>query len=194
MIFTKPLTEQHGTGLLLIAMGIILKMLPDSKPTNRPVALNSRPGIEISSSSHNQDERFELGNEEDEEKKPLVVNVFAKYPHILVDEKLMTPPDETDKPWKSGIVTFGAFMAFGCAPILAFIILIPFTNDDKVKFVGACVLSALALVLLGVLKAKIAGQNYAFSMGITLLNGAIAGGAAYGIGWTLRNVAGLEEQ
>ncbi|WCJ23133.1 UDP-galactose transporter 2 [Euphorbia peplus] len=28
MIFTKPLTEQHGTGLLLIAMGIILKLLP----------------------------------------------------------------------------------------------------------------------------------------------------------------------
>ncbi|KAF2313213.1 hypothetical protein GH714_009799 [Hevea brasiliensis] len=35
MIFTKPLTEQHGTGLLLIAMGIILKMLPDNKPPFR---------------------------------------------------------------------------------------------------------------------------------------------------------------
>ncbi|OAY59884.1 UDP-galactose/UDP-glucose transporter 2 [Manihot esculenta] len=30
MIFTKPLTDQHGTGLLLIAMGIILKMLLDN--------------------------------------------------------------------------------------------------------------------------------------------------------------------
>ncbi|KAK4797196.1 hypothetical protein SAY86_029522 [Trapa natans] len=28
MIFTKPLTEQHGTGLLLIGMGIVLKMVP----------------------------------------------------------------------------------------------------------------------------------------------------------------------
>ncbi|CAH1415578.1 unnamed protein product [Lactuca virosa] len=29
MIFTKPLTEQHGSGLLLIVMGVILKMLPN---------------------------------------------------------------------------------------------------------------------------------------------------------------------
>ncbi|RVW16291.1 UDP-galactose/UDP-glucose transporter 4 [Vitis vinifera] len=36
MIFTKPLTEQHGTGLLLIAMGIILKMLPDTQAPKRP--------------------------------------------------------------------------------------------------------------------------------------------------------------
>ncbi|KAF9685775.1 hypothetical protein SADUNF_Sadunf03G0089200 [Salix dunnii] len=36
MIFTKPLTEQHGIGLLLIAMGIILKMVPvDYKLTTR---------------------------------------------------------------------------------------------------------------------------------------------------------------
>lgn len=31
LIFTKPLTEQHGTGLLLIAMGILLKLLPENK-------------------------------------------------------------------------------------------------------------------------------------------------------------------
>eukprot|EP00249_Psilotum_nudum_P022175 c28404_g1_i2 orf=225-1292(-) len=29
IIFTKPLSEQHATGLLLISMGIILKMMPD---------------------------------------------------------------------------------------------------------------------------------------------------------------------
>lgn len=28
LIFTKPLTEQHGSGLVHIAMGITLKMLP----------------------------------------------------------------------------------------------------------------------------------------------------------------------
>lgn len=32
LLFTKPLTEQHGTGLLLIAMGIIIKLLPDYNP------------------------------------------------------------------------------------------------------------------------------------------------------------------
>jgi len=29
IIFTKPLSEQHCTGLLLITMGIVLKMFPD---------------------------------------------------------------------------------------------------------------------------------------------------------------------
>ncbi|KAL6494044.1 enolase-phosphatase E1 [Orobanche gracilis] len=72
MIFTKPLTEQHGSGLLLIAMGIVLKMLPDSKPTSksRPTASNSQPGIE--NLSRSEEIRFELGIEEDDERKPLV--------------------------------------------------------------------------------------------------------------------------
>lgn len=105
----------------------------------------------------------------------------------------MRVPDQADKPWKNGLVTFVAFIVFGSAPILAFIILIPFTNSDKMKFIGACVLSALALAFLGIAKAKVAGQNYVVSACTTLFNGALAGAAAYAIGWTLRNVAGLEE-
>lgn len=31
LIFTKPLTEQHATGLLLITMGIVIKLLPENK-------------------------------------------------------------------------------------------------------------------------------------------------------------------
>ncbi|KAF5464148.1 hypothetical protein F2P56_014250 [Juglans regia] len=41
MIFTKPLTEQHGTGLLLIAMGITMKLLPDNKPNKIRVSSSS---------------------------------------------------------------------------------------------------------------------------------------------------------
>lgn len=126
------------------------------------------------------------------------MSIFAKYPDTLVDEKMaaekgMLPPDGADKPWKNGLVTFASFLVFGCAPILSFIILIPFTDRVETKFIGACVLSAVALAVLGIAKAQIAGQNYVVSMGMTLCNGAIAGAAAYGIGWTLRNVAGLEE-
>ncbi|RWR87592.1 UDP-galactose/UDP-glucose transporter 4 [Cinnamomum micranthum f. kanehirae] len=42
LIFTKPLTEQHVTGLLLISMGIVIKLLPDNKPTNRPINRNTK--------------------------------------------------------------------------------------------------------------------------------------------------------
>lgn len=41
LIFTKPLTEQHGSGLILIAMGITLKMLPENKPAIPKRALNT---------------------------------------------------------------------------------------------------------------------------------------------------------
>lgn len=70
LIFTKPLTEQHGTGLLLIAMGIILKLLPDNKSPQRgesPV-----PASRASKSSSIEDGKSRLGIEEEEEKRPLV--------------------------------------------------------------------------------------------------------------------------
>ncbi|XP_022737930.1 UDP-galactose/UDP-glucose transporter 2-like isoform X1 [Durio zibethinus] len=68
MIFTKPLTEQHGSGLLLIAMGIILKMLPDSKPAPRiPI---SNVNVKYPETSSKEVDSVEL--EEDEERKPLV--------------------------------------------------------------------------------------------------------------------------
>ncbi|KAK6918435.1 UAA transporter [Dillenia turbinata] len=66
MIFTKPLTEQHGTGLLLIGMGITLKLLPDYK-TNKRVSSQS-------TKASGEDRRsIELGKrQKDEEQKPLV--------------------------------------------------------------------------------------------------------------------------
>ncbi|XP_071696507.1 UDP-galactose/UDP-glucose transporter 4-like isoform X2 [Rutidosis leptorrhynchoides] len=63
LIFTKPLTEQHGTGLILISMGIILKMIPENKPAPRMVQK-----MKDLSSSKDENRR----NEEEEEKRPLV--------------------------------------------------------------------------------------------------------------------------
>ncbi|XP_010529538.1 PREDICTED: UDP-galactose/UDP-glucose transporter 2 [Tarenaya hassleriana] len=61
MIFTKPMTEQHGTGLLLIAMGIILKMVPmESKAPAKSTAAREMAVA------------GEGGRKDDEEKRPLV--------------------------------------------------------------------------------------------------------------------------
>lgn len=125
------------------------------------------------------------------------MNTFAKYNDILVDERMvadrgMLPADQEVKPWKNGLVTFASFMIFGSAPLLSFIILIPFTDNESVKYVCACLVSALALALLGMAKARIAGQNIMFSMAITLFSGGVAAAAAYLVGWVLKHVAGLE--
>lgn len=72
MIFTKPLTEQHGTGLLLIAMGIILKMLPDNKLPGRN-AVASTVAKQRKASSKVDNSQLENGESvEEEEKNPLV--------------------------------------------------------------------------------------------------------------------------
>merc|ERR1711915_28851 len=127
----------------------------------------------------------------------MVVEIFAKYRDILVDQMMATqkgilPPDESGSAWKSGVVTFISFLLFGCTPLLSFIVLLPVTHSDFLKFCGACVLSAVALLLLGIAKAKISGQSYVLSALMALSNGGIAAAAAYSIGWLLRHVAGLE--
>ncbi|KAK8947622.1 UDP-galactose/UDP-glucose transporter 2 [Platanthera guangdongensis] len=51
LLFTKPMTEQHGTGLILIAMGIVLKLLPEYKekesipPQKRKQRVNEEVGL-----------------------------------------------------------------------------------------------------------------------------------------------------
>ncbi|KAL6126073.1 hypothetical protein ACLB2K_074124 [Fragaria x ananassa] len=74
LIFTKPLTEEHATGLLLIGMGITLKLLPENKPYQRvPNSSSGKP--KSSTPAHNEDENIQLDHqrvEEDEEKRPLV--------------------------------------------------------------------------------------------------------------------------
>ncbi|XP_073045160.1 uncharacterized protein [Primulina eburnea] len=173
-----------------------------STSTERDLAANERSLMEWDVENHRRLQQQELLHRYQElgmdaNDANTVVNIFGKYRDMLVGEKMATekgmlPPDQAEKPWKNGLVTFVAFLIFGSAPILSFIILIPFTDNHNIKFIGACILSAVALALLGIAKAKIAGQNYWVSAGITVFNGAIAGAAAYAIGWTLRNVAGLE--
>ncbi|CAL1375463.1 unnamed protein product [Linum trigynum] len=68
LIFTKPLTEQHGSGLLLIAMGIMLKMMPDPK---LPPKMITRKQLEFREQTNSGVGKGDE-QEDDEEKRPLV--------------------------------------------------------------------------------------------------------------------------
>ncbi|XP_047319175.1 uncharacterized protein LOC124922488 [Impatiens glandulifera] len=129
-----------------------------------------------------------------------VVNIFSKYKDIFIEEKMgamkwILPDDKARKPWKNGMVTFSAFIVFGSAPLLSFIVLLPFNQEksESMKFIGAAIMSAMALALLGASKAWIAGRGYVGSVFVTLLNGVVAASAAYTIGWLLHHVAGLND-
>ncbi|KAE9617759.1 hypothetical protein Lal_00042874 [Lupinus albus] len=66
LIFTKPLTGQHGSGLLLIAMGITLKMMPENKATSTKRVLTSSPNSTTEKYAADAELR------ENEERRPLV--------------------------------------------------------------------------------------------------------------------------
>ncbi|CAM6127523.1 unnamed protein product [Calypogeia fissa] len=127
-----------------------------------------------------------------------VVKIFAKYKDLLVEQKMtlqdgLLPPDEEEEAWKNGVVTFVSFLCFGCTPIFAYVILNPFTNNVHVKFASACLVTALALIVLGIAKARISGGKYLSSALTVLSNGGFAAAAAYAISWGLTNLLGIDE-
>ena len=71
LIFTKPLTEQHATGLLLIAMGITMKIFLDDRSNKK--ALNSSPIANIPKPSEDKELMAQSDYAgEHEERRPLV--------------------------------------------------------------------------------------------------------------------------
>jgi adenosine 3'-phospho 5'-phosphosulfate transporter B3 len=72
LIFTKPLTEQHGSGLILIAMGIALKLLPENKLHVRIPKLDSSAKTAKSYYKEEIINKPLKREEENEEKRPLV--------------------------------------------------------------------------------------------------------------------------
>lgn len=111
----------------------------------------------------------------------------------LTMQKGLMPPDPEDSPLKNGLVTFCSFLAFGCTPLMSYLVLNPFTDNKNYKFLGACVVTLLALTLLGVAKARVSGQKHLSSVVVVVFNGGIAAAAAYGISYLLNNVFGIEE-
>ena len=103
-------------------------------------------------------------------------------------EQGLVNPDPSESLWKNGFVTFISFIGFGCTPLLAYVVLNPFTENNRLKFGAACIVTAVALIVLGLAKAKISGRKYTSSISMVLLNGALAAGVAYLIGWLLTNV------
>lgn len=127
-----------------------------------------------------------------------VVKIFTKYKDLLAAQKMtmqngLLPPDDDESAWKNGLVTFISFICFGCAPLLSFVLLNPFTNNVNFKFAAACLVTTLTLILLGIFKARISGEKWLGSILSVLGNGGFAAGAAYGISWSLNNIFGINE-
>lgn len=84
-----------------------------------------------------------------------------------------------EQPLRHGMATTAAFSAAGAVPLLAYLLA---DAPGQSVFRWAVLLSAVALLVLGVLRARLAGNRPARSAVEVLLVGALASGAAYGVG------------
>lgn len=123
-----------------------------------------------------------------------ILSILSKYKtffveHMMVMEHGVMPPEDDDRwaPVKSGIVCFVAFILFGMVPLLGFIVMYMVdgeaARDTNTVMLVAYLLTAVTLFTMGVTKAKLASEEKILKAGVLmLLQGTVAGGAAYYIG------------
>jgi VIT1/CCC1 family predicted Fe2+/Mn2+ transporter len=113
----------------------------------------------------------------------LVAGVLARHPDVVADI-LMHGQGEARTAGAAvrGLVTFLAFVAFGLAPLLPYLLLDPVPSTFRVS-VGA---TLAALVALGLLRWRVTAQGLAHSVGETVLVGGTCAAVAYGVGWAFR--------
>eukprot|EP00010_Vexillifera_abyssalis_P008234 CAMPEP_0201545776 /NCGR_PEP_ID=MMETSP0173_2-20130828/2203_1 /ASSEMBLY_ACC=CAM_ASM_000268 /TAXON_ID=218659 /ORGANISM="Vexillifera sp., Strain DIVA3 564/2" /LENGTH=291 /DNA_ID=CAMNT_0047954271 /DNA_START=51 /DNA_END=926 /DNA_ORIENTATION=+ len=133
-----------------------------------------------------------------------VVSVMSKYKDIFVDtmmvEELGLMPPEGDKwePAKSGAITFGAFLLFGCIPLIFYIVTLVADIDsaagyDHLTFILASIVTGAMMFLLGVIKTRFTTEPWWRGGGLMLFNGGLAAGASYLISYILSILVDADE-
>lgn len=109
---------------------------------------------------------------------------LARTPEVLADFVTDDAGAATDSGAAvRGLVTFLAFVAFGLAPLLPYVLLGPGPETFPVS-VGA---TAAALVALGLLRWRVTAQSLARSVGETVLVGGVCAAVAFGVGLAFRS-------
>jgi VIT1/CCC1 family predicted Fe2+/Mn2+ transporter len=121
-----------------------------------------------------------------------MVKALSKHKKAWVDvmmlEELGMVKNE-GSPLKNALVTFASFAIFGFIPLAAYVFSLFFAQFAQDSFMLACALTALTLFMLGALKTKITGKNWAYCGAEMLAVGSLAAGAAYLVGVFLSGLA-----
>lgn len=134
-----------------------------------------------------------------------VINVISKYEEFFLEIMMMQelnlqiPSDDWKcETLKSGLVMFISFMVFGLIPLLGYIIL-PSIDPDLARdephilFTFACVVTGIALFLLGVYKSRF-GQTRWWIQGLqTTTLGAGCAAVAYSVGFAVSNAFSVSQ-
>ena len=99
---------------------------------------------------------------------------------------------DMDDEMKNGVVTLLSFMAFGCVPLLSYVMLVSvkFKNAFDPRFLISILLTVCTLLTLGALKAKMTESSMWKSAFFVAFNGCLAAAASFAIGDGLSRATG----
>lgn len=104
---------------------------------------------------------------------------------LEVDAKKGKKVDEEASPAINGATTFVAFIVLGLVPLLSYIVDAVIAGEIPHQFAISVALTGLAFVAVGLLKSNVAKTSKVRGVLETVVLGAIAAGAAYGLGVVL---------
>ena len=126
------------------------------------------------------------------EEAKTIVDILQKHKKAWVDIMMVEElgiVEETESPLRHAVATFFSFLAFGCVPLLVYIVSRFVPSVRPAAFAAAIALTAATLFALGALKVRFTDKNW-FLSGIEMLAvGGIAAAAAYGVGELLSGLA-----
>ena len=93
-------------------------------------------------------------------------------------------------PKKMAFVTFIAFVIIGIIPLISFILAPFFIFIDNHKFLYSTILTGIAFLVIGRIKADIVGKSRTRAAIETLIIGGIAALIAFGVGYFMRVIVG----
>lgn len=104
---------------------------------------------------------------------------------LEVETKKGKTREEDVSPVINGVTTFAAFVVVGLVPLLSYTVDLFTEGTVPHQFAISCVLTALAFIIIGLIKSKVARTSRVRGVLETLILGAIAAAFAYGLGSVL---------
>lgn len=99
---------------------------------------------------------------------------------FILHNELKVEDPTGENPVTTALATFGSFISFGLIPLMPFMVIE--TIDPQTAFLMSAMGAFVALVVLGILKWKVAGTGALMSIIEVVLVGSLAALVAYGVG------------
>jgi VIT1/CCC1 family predicted Fe2+/Mn2+ transporter len=116
----------------------------------------------------------------------VLAQTLSRYPDLaaarLAGEEAGGEDAGDARPAARGLATFAAFVVFGAAPILPYLVAAP-TGETHL---WSAATATAALAALGMLRWRVTGERLSRALGETLLIGGLCGVVAYAVGLAFR--------